>query len=96
LACKLDQAPVIEDHRLLLDSCSTDNVYNNLELLTNVRKCSEDEKLFIVENGGNMIFDAVGKIKVLTVESYYNKNSLTNIISLKKLVEVEGISIIGF
>ena len=93
LACKMDQEPIIEDHRLLLDTCSTDNVCNNIKLLFDVRQCRRDESLVIMTNGGSMRYNTIGRMGILPISSYYNKNSLANIVSMQKLLEVEGITI---
>jgi hypothetical protein len=93
LACKMDQEHIIEGYRLLLDTCSTDKVCINSRLLHDVRKCKKDEALMIMTNGGSMKYSTIGKMGILSISSYYNKNSLANIVSMQKLLEVQGITV---
>ena len=93
LACKANQERIIEDHRLLLDTCSTDSVCNNIMLLYNVRKCKASEKLVVMANGGSMTYDTMGRMGILPINSYYNRQSLANIVSMQKLLEVDGIKV---
>ena len=93
LAGKEKKCLHILNHRLLLDTCSTDNVCRDISLLKDVRECSENEALEVIANGGCMTYKTLGTMKLCPMVSYYNKNSLANIISMKKLSEVEGVRI---
>ena len=78
---------------ILNDSCSTSIVTNNLEMITNVRDCVENEIIEITTNGGGMKFDKIGRFKLFTMNVYYNKSYLATIISLLKLKTLEEITI---
>ena len=93
LAGKENKCLHIPNHRLLLDTCSTDNVCRDISLLKDVKECDEDEVLEVIANGGRMTYKTLGTMKLFPMVSYFNKSSLANIISMKKLSEVEGIRI---
>ena len=84
---------IIDSNWLLLDSCSTDNVCNNINMLTNVRNCDENEKLRVVTNGGELSYDQIGDLKLLPIQAYYNENSIANIVSLKQVGDIPGVKI---
>ena len=90
---KQEDRPYIENHRLLLDTCSTDNVCKDITLLVGARQCNEDEVLNVIANGGNMTYNTIGTMKLFPIEAYYNKDSLANIVSMRKLSELDGVRI---
>ena len=51
---------VISSTWILLDTCSTDSVMNNIEFVSNVRNCSSEEVLRIHTNGGQQVFSKIG------------------------------------
>lgn len=55
-------------------------------LLKNTRRCRDDEVLMVMANGGNMINDIVGEMKLFSIDFYYNKCSPANIVSLHRLL----------
>ena len=93
LAGKEKRCLHISNHRLLLDTCLTDNVCRDISLLKDVRECDENEMLEVITNGGHMTYKMLGTMKLFPVVSYYNKNSLADIVLMKKLSEVEGMKI---
>ena len=93
LAGKENKCLHIWNHRLLLDTCSTDNVCRDISLLKDVKECDEDEVLEVIANGGRMTYKTLGTMKLFPMVSYFNKSSLANIILMKKLSEVEGVRI---
>ena len=42
---------------IVIDTCSTDSVTNNVEMIENVRTCTEDERLRILTNVGSKDHD---------------------------------------
>ena len=80
LAGKEKRCLHISNHRLLLDTCLTNNVCRDIGLLKDVRECSENEVLEVIANGGRMTYKTLGTMKLFPMVSYYNKNSLANIV----------------
>jgi hypothetical protein len=70
---------------ILLDSQSSVHVFNNKELLTQVRMHPKGKTLTVYTNGGQMVSEMVGKFGDLDV--WYNPNSIANILSLALIVE---------
>ena len=50
---------------ILLDTCSTCNVANNPNLVTNIRDCNKDEKLTAYTNGGAQSYNKLATLKIL-------------------------------
>jgi len=65
-----EMKPIIEQHRSLLDTCSMDNVCNDMKLLKDVHTCREDEALEVVANGGSMTFNTIGTMKIFPLKAY--------------------------
>ena len=55
---------------ILLDSCSTDNVFNNCRLLNQIVSCSDDDCLHMTANGGVMNFSLKSTMKLFPLEGY--------------------------
>ena len=86
-----EQAPtsIIPKDWILLDSCSTDCVFNDHSLLSNISPCSQQDKLKIYTNGGSLTYDHIGVFKYLPLTSYYNPDSIANILSLKDVLALD-------
>ena len=79
---------------MLLDTCSTDSVFNNPALLTNIHKCKRNDILKIVSNGGGSVtYDTIGDFGLIPMPVYYNKNSLANVLSFKQVAALDGVHI---
>jgi hypothetical protein len=68
-----------------LDSQSTVHVFNNKELLTDIRMHPEGRTLRVFTNGGHMDSQMVGRFGDIDV--WYNPNSIANILSLALIVD---------
>ena len=78
---------------ILLDTCSTDNVCNNRQLVKNIRKCGPDNSLEIRTNGGSIVYDNIGDLMLLPLKIFFNENSIANILSLKHVADIPGVYI---
>ena len=84
---------VISSTWILLDTCSTDSVMNNIEFVSNVRNCSSDEVLRIHTNGGQQVFSKIGRLKFLPLTVHVNESSMANILSLKDVTNIDGVRV---
>ena len=85
---------IINPNWILLDTCSTDSVFNNNAFLTNVKKCKDSDILHIVSNGGgSVMYDTIGYFDLLNMHIHYNKNSLANVLSFKQVAALDGVKI---
>ena len=50
---------------ILLDTCSTDSISKNKDLISNLCPCSEDKILTISFNGGVTLYNKLAELKVL-------------------------------
>ena len=90
----LSQGPTgIPRHWLLLDSCSTDNVFNNCSMLGDIISCSDDECLNLISNGGTVDYELRSTMKMFPLDVHYNENSIANVMSLYHLVQVKDLVI---
>ena len=88
-----DEFSTINPNWLLLDTCSTDNVINNENLVKNIRPCKRGEEMRMVTNGGHMDFNKEADLLMLPIKVHFNKDSIANVLSFKKLSEVPGVHI---
>jgi len=84
---------IIDTNWILLDTGSTSNGFCNKELISNIRKCNEDEKLKIIANGsGSLIFNKIGKSKLFeNLDVHYNEKSVANILSFNLIANLPGV-----
>ena len=78
---------------ILLDSCSTDTVFKNPDLVTNIRTGTTDEELRMLTNGGSVTYKEVADCKLLPLKVHFNKNSMANVLSFKQVSEIPGAKI---
>jgi len=78
----------------LLDTCSTLSVGCNSDLISNIRDCTEEERLTISTNGGSLFYDQIGTSNLMPVEMYYNPKSIANVLSLSVVAKIPGCGII--
>ena len=89
-----DDSEIISSDWILLDTCSTDSVFNNKSFLTKVSKCKNEDVLNIVSNGGGAVsYDTTGFFNLLSMPVYYNKKSLANVLSFKQVAALDGVRI---
>ena len=89
------QDRVINPNRILLDTCSTDNVFCNEMLVSDLRRCKEGDGLEIITNGGFSTNDHVGDSTLIPLSVYFNNKSLANVLSFKKVAELPNVRIIA-
>ena len=65
---KYNTNEVISKTWKLLDSCSTDTVFKNLDLVANIRTGSTDEELRMLTNGGSITYKEVADCKLLPLQ----------------------------
>ena len=78
---------------VLLDTCSTNNVFNNCSLLGDIIACDIDEDLEMNTNGGSMTYCLRSTMKMFPLGVFYSEKSIGNIISFFHLVQVPGVVI---
>jgi hypothetical protein len=75
----------LDPNLILLDSESTVHVFNNKDLLTDIRLHPKGEVLRVHSNGGCMDSRMVGRFGDIDV--WYNPNSIANILSLALVID---------
>ena len=76
-----------------LDTCFTDNVFNNCSVLGDIVACEVDDDLEMQCNGGSMTYVLKSTMKLFPLEVAYNENSVGNVISFFHLARVPGVVI---
>ena len=85
---------IIDPNWILLDTCSTDSVFNNSVFLSSIVKCKDDDVLNIVSNGGGSVqYDTIGDFNLLPMPIYYTKNSMANVLSFGQVAALDGVRI---
>ena len=88
-----DNSNVIPNDWILLDSCSTDCVFKDPSIITNISKCSKEKELKMRTNGGSIVYKHTGYFTYLPLQVYYNNSSIANILSLKHVMDIPGVSV---
>ena len=84
---------IINPNWILLDPCSTENVFCNKDFLIGVRKCGDEEDLKIISNGGFRHYQEIGIAKILPLAVHYNPDSLANVLSYRAVSKLPNICI---
>ena len=63
---------------LLLHTCSTHSVSNNLTLVHNIEKCCNDDILTIMTNGEEQTFSHKAKLKLLPISVFFLRTVFSN------------------
>ena len=87
------KSAVINRNWILLDTCSTTSVCCNENLEKDVRRCEKHEVLTILTNGGKQVYDQLAVMKEFSLQVHFKNDSLANIISLRELANIPGVSI---
>jgi len=74
---------------ILLESCSTDSVFNNCSFLHSIVACDDKEAITMKSNDDSLEYFLKSTLKFFL----YNEHSLANIISLFDLMRVPSIVI---
>ena len=78
---------------ILLDTCSTHSVTNNSQMVTDIRKCHEKDKLMVATNGGSITFASTASFKFLPLTVFFNPNSMATILSMRDVANIPGVQI---
>ena len=85
---------IVDPIWIILDTCSTDSVFNNSVFLSIIVKCKDDEVLNIVSNGGGSVqYDTIGDFNLLPMPIYYDKNSMANVLSFGQVAALDDVRI---
>ena len=78
---------------LLFDEFSTSSVSKNPDMFKNIQECLEEERLTVLNNGGNKSFNGIGEYELFTIEAHLNLHSMANIVAIKDMAYVPGVQI---
>ena len=84
---------VINSKWILLDTCSTVSICFNEDLIRHIRKSEVDEELTVITNGEKQTFKNMAILKYMPLQVYFKSDSLANIISLRNVANIPGVSI---
>ena len=87
-----DQA-TIPHNWVLLDSCSTDSVFRDQTIISDLRKCFPNDELKMHTNGGSITYKHIGTFKHLPLQVYHNNDSIANILSLTDVMNIPGLTV---
>ena len=59
-------------------------------MVNNLKPCAEEDALKNNTNGGALDYDQAGEFAYLPIKTYYNSESITNVLSLKAVSEMKG------
>ena len=76
---------------ILLDTCSTASVSNNSTLVTNIRDCTDEERLILNTNGGSVSFDQMADLKLLPMSVNFNADTMATVLSIKDVANLNGV-----
>mmetsp|Transcript_11443 Transcript_11443/g.16186 ORF Transcript_11443/g.16186 Transcript_11443/m.16186 type:complete len:117 (-) Transcript_11443:1019-1369(-) len=84
IGCTLTQGSkfTIPKSWVLIDTCSTCDVSNNPDLVTNVRACPKQDVLTAYTNGGAQQYEELADLCMLPITVYFKKKSMATILSL--------------
>ena len=84
---------MIKEACIILETCSTDRVTNNLDYFEDVNNCTKDKEIKVLTNGGSLLFDRKGRLTFLPSGVHVNYNSLATILSLKYVNKIIGVRV---
>ena len=90
MLAQVHQQGLIPPDWILSDTWSTDNVVNNKGMINNVELCTEEDSLKIYTNGGVLEYNQVGDNRYFPIRTYFNPQSIANVLSLKTVNEMNG------
>ena len=92
-----ERAPtsVIPKEWILLDSCSTDCAFIDLDLLHNIFLCASIKinSRYILIVAPLHTYNEIGMFKYLPLKAYYNQELIANILSLKQLLYLKNCNV---
>ena len=84
---------IINPNWVLLDTFSTESVFRNKSLLSDIHKFKKENILKIITNGGSVTYDTVGKFDLFGMPVFFNEQSLVNVLSFKQVAAIEDVRI---
>ena len=78
---------------ILLNTCSTDSVTNNLDHVKGVKNHAKHKEIIVLTNGGSLIFDWKRCLTFLPLNVHVNKNDLAIIIPFKDVNIIPGVRV---
>ena len=78
---------------VLLDTCGTNSVSNNMAQVTDIVECKQHERLTVSTKGGLISFDKKSTLKHLPMKVHFNKRSMATILSFKEVANILGVRI---
>ena len=75
---------------VILDTCSTNIVSNNTDLVKEIRTCKNHKKITVLTNRGLKSFNKEVTLNFFSMTVQFNKNSMKNILSFKEVEDIPG------
>ena len=75
---------------ILLDTCSTCDVSNDLDSVEDIRTFRPEDRLTVYTNGGEQVYKRIANLKFLPIEVQFKKSSMATILSLKTVRAIPG------
>ena len=84
---------IIKKIWIILNTCSTYSVTNNLDYVEDVKNREKQKELTVLTNGVSPLFDWKGRLTFLPLNVHVNENFLATTISLKYENNVPGVHV---
>ena len=75
---------------ILLDTCSTCDVSNNPNLVTNIHTCDQEDRLTAYTNRGAQLYNLITDLILLPIQVHFKKASMATILSMKSVAAIPG------
>ena len=75
---------------ILLDTGLTVSVFCNRNLVHDIHDCKPGDGITVLTNGGSQTFDQEAEANILPIAVHFNKDLLTNILSLSDVANLPG------
>jgi len=73
---------------ILLDTCTTNSVSNNREMVRDIQKCNPHDTLTVHTNGGVKVFGEYATLRIMSIKVHFNEDSLATILALKDVASI--------
>jgi len=75
---------------ILLDTCFTNSVSNNREMVGDIQKCDPHDTLTAHTNRRVKVFGKYATLRIMPIRTHFNKDSLAMILALKDIASIPG------